>query len=312
MSTQRRPVSGAQYRIATDGYEAWIASVGATLRSLTHGDGVSARDLIVPFDENELRPSSRGAVLAPWPNRIVDGRYAFEGTSYQLPLTEPARGHAIHGFVRWQEFTPEDVAADRIVLTATIEPQTGYPFRVEVRVAYALTADGLTVRTTGRNLSPVPVPWGSASHPYVRVDDGVVDDWTLTLDASQVMQTEGDRLIPAGTVPVDTRPELDFRRARRIANAALDHAFTGFSRRDGWAAVEVRSATGTGVEVSWDEAMPWGQVYTSDGDASPTGHRRGLAVEPMTCPPDAFNSGIDLVVLAPDAEHAATWRLRAI
>jgi aldose 1-epimerase len=53
------------------------------------------------------------------------------------------------------------------------------------------------------------------------------------------------------------------------------------------------------------------QVHTGDRP-EPADHRRGLAVEPMTCPPDAFTSGVDLVHLGPGESHEASWSIAAI
>ncbi|HWU31187.1 MAG TPA: galactose mutarotase, partial [Microbacterium sp.] len=61
----------------------------------------------------------------------------------------------------------------------------------------------------------------------------------------------------------------------------------------------------------WDAGCPWVQVHTADLP-DPAASRRGLAVEPMTCPPDAFNSGTDLIVLEPGAAHTAGWSIRAL
>ena len=177
------PRSGRQLRINGHGYEAEIASVGASLRVLTF-DG---RDLVVPFDADEVRPGYRGATLAPWPNRIVDGRYRFDGVEHQLPLTEPARAQALHGLLSWAEFEDRLVLDDRVALAAVIEPQTGYPFRVEVEVEYRLEADGLRQTVTARNIGADAAPWGTGPHPYLVAGPGRVDDWTLTLPASEVL-----------------------------------------------------------------------------------------------------------------------------
>ena len=157
------PLSGIQHRIRAGRYEADVAAVGASLRSLRY-DG---RDLVVPFGEDELRPAFRGATLAPWPNRVVDGRYSFDGRSLQLPLTEPGRGHALHGLVAWLDFEAVEVSDRAVGLAATIEPQTGYPWRVLVQTTYALGADGLTqtVRATQRERRAAP--WGTGPHPYL-------------------------------------------------------------------------------------------------------------------------------------------------
>ena len=301
------PISGRQFRIAASGYEADIASIGASLRSLTF-DG---RDLVVRFDADELRPGYRGTTLAPWPNRIVDGRYAFAGVEHQLALTEPSRGQALHGLLSWVDFAERAVEADRVVLGAVIQPQDGYPFHIDVETEYHLDADGLRQTVTARNLGADAAPWGTGPHPYLVAGDGRVDDWTLALPASEVLTVTPDRLSPVAVEPVTDHPEWDFRSARAIGDVFIDHAFTSLSYEDGIAEVRLATADGTGVAMRWDERCPWVQVHTADTGIDAT-HRIGLAVEPMTCPPDAFNSGVDLVVLEPGASHAASWRIAAL
>ncbi|MBS1906470.1 MAG: aldose 1-epimerase family protein [Actinobacteria bacterium] len=321
------PRSGRQFRLTRHGYEADIASVGATLRALRF----EGRDLVVPFDADEVRPNYRGTTLAPWPNRIVDGRYAFGGVAHRLPLTEPDRGHALHGLVAWSEFSDRVVDPDRVVLVATVEPQAGYPFRVEVEVEYRLGADGLIQTVTGRNLGADAAPWGTGPHPYLVAGpapagsdadsvgspgDGAaeapVDDWSLLLPASAVLTVTPDRLSPVALEPVDAHPEWDFRVPRPIGSTFIDHAFTGLSQAGGSTTVEVRAGDGSGVGLTWDAACPWVQIHTADTPADPSTHRVGLAVEPMTCAPDAFNSGAGLVTLEPGAAHAASWRIHVL
>ena len=303
-----RPASGRQVRIGAHGYEAVIASVGASLRSLTH----RGRDLVVPFAADEVRPAFRGATLAPWPNRIVDGRYVFAGTEHTLALTEPARGHALHGLVCWQEFAVRSADDGHVVLTTVVEAQSGYPFRVEVEVEYRIERGGLRQTVTGRNLGADAAPWGIGPHPYLIAGDGRVDDWELQLPASAVLTVTADRLSPIAVAGVEEHPDWDFRSPRRIGDTFIDHAFTALQRGDdGLAIVELRAGE-HGVAMEWDSSCPWVQIHTADRPGDPTAHRIGLAVEPMTCPPDAFNSGVDLVVLAPGDEHAASWRIAAI
>lgn len=301
------PRSGHQFSLVFGGYRASIASIGATLRSLTF-DG---RDLVVPFEADEVRPSYRGVTLAPWPNRVVDGRYRFGEAEHQLALTEPSRDHALHGLLAWAEFADRVVEDDRVVLAAVIEPQIGYPFRVEVEVEYRLDADGLAQTVTARNLGADAAPWGTGPHPYLVGGPGPVDEWTLTLPASEVLTVTPVRLSPVAVESVDQHPEWDFRAARQIGDVFIDHAFTELATVDGVTEVRVVGPDGHGVAMTWDERCPWVQVHTADLP-EPADNRIGLAVEPMTCPPDAFNSGVDLVVLEPGAESAASWRFAAL
>jgi aldose 1-epimerase len=301
------PRSGSQFTIEHNGYSATIASVGASLRVLTwHG-----RDLVVPFDADEVRPGYRGAVLAPWPNRVVDGTYTFDGVEYQLPLTEPSRSHALHGLVSWADWSLEARSAGSVTLRTTIVPSDGYPHRVAVTTTYSLADSGLTTTVTAENIGSSTAPYGTGPHPYLVAGPGTVDDWTLEFPASSYLTVTPDRLSPVATVSVETNPDFDFRSPRVIGDTFIDHAFTSLARdADSSATVIVTSPAGTGVRLSFGPDLPWLQVHTADRPA-PEKSRIGLAVEPMTCPPDAFSTGEDLIRLVPGAEHSASWTITA-
>lgn len=313
----RTPLSGTQHSIRAGDYEAVIASIGASLRTLTF----RGRDLVVPFEADEVRPGYRGVTLAPWPNRVVDGVYAFNGQEHQLPLTEPSRGHALHGLATWLDFQVVDKDPSHVTLAATIEPQTGYPWRVTVRTTFALTSDGLTQIVTATNEGETPVPWGTGPHPYLVAGESALDEWTFELPAAQVLAVTDDRLAPTELRPVDSDAErFDFRAARPIGAVEIDHAYTGLDRAvDGLTTARLTDAAGRGVAMVWDAACPWVQVHTADapeGAESPT-HRIGLAVEPMTCAPDAFNADAyaydtGLVVIEPGQSSTAQWLIGAI
>ena len=309
-SVSRRPLSGTQFVLEANGYTASIASIGASIRSLQyHG-----RNLIVPFDADQVRPFFRGTILAPWPNRVVDGRYTFGGLEQQLSITEPSRGHSLHGLVSWLDFAVVKQTTRRLVLEATIEAQPGYPHRVTLEVAFALDAGGLRTTVTAMNAGPNAAPFGIAPHPYLVAGDGRVNDWTLELPARKILTVTPERLIPLRLRDVDESDlaEFDFRAPRTIDDTFIDHAFTSLDRDDeGNATVRVTTSAGSGVALAWAGECPWVQVHTADQPA-PSIDRIGLAVEPMTCPPDAFNSGVDLNVLQPGDSAGASWMIQAI
>ena len=303
------PVSGEQYELEYGGYHATIASVGASLRELTF----NSRHLVVPFAAEEVRPAFRGVVLAPWPNRVAKGQYTFNGVDEQLALTEPKRGHALHGLACWLNFTVVSRGPDRIALSAIIEPQVGYPHRIEVVVTYRLDSTGLSCTLDGVNIGGTTAPYAASTHPYLVAGPGRVDEWTFELPASSFLAVD-DVLIPthevrAGDGEFDV---FDFREARPIASTEIDHAFSDLTREEnGDAVVRLTVADGSGVELSWDDTSPWVQVHTADlPDESRS--RLGLAVEPMSCAPDAFNSGVDLDVLGPGENLEISWRIAAI
>ena len=279
-----------------------VHSVGASLASLKVGE----RDLVVPFDPADVRPVFRGALLAPWANRIVDGRYRFAGEEHQLALTESARGHALHGLVAWQEFSVVAQSASAVTLSAEVVPQTGYPWRIRLHSRFELSESGLQQTVTATNLGTTSAPYGVAAHHYLVAGSGPLDSWQLTLDAARVMLTEGERLLPGDVVGVEADPDrFDFRAGRILGDVEIDHAFEGAS------SATLVDAHGVGVRMEWGAECGWIQVHTADRP-EPGLHRAGLAVEPMTCAPDAFNSGVGLIELEPGQRHSASWTISAV
>lgn len=269
---------------------------------------------MVPFEADEVRPAYRGATIAPWPNRVVDGRYRFGGREFSLALTEPDRGHALHGLTTWLDFTVVLREEAGVELRAEIVPQAGYPWGIRIDTRYELSDRGLEQTVTATNRSAEAAPYGVCPHPYLVAGAGRVDDWQLGLPADRVLMVSGSRLVPGAVESVERDPErFDFLLPRSIGAAMIDHAFTGIMRDStGIARVEVRVADG-GVAMEWDESCSWVQVYTADeAGGTEAGSRAGLAVEPMTCAPDAFNTGQGLVELGPGASHEAWWRIAPI
>lgn len=300
------PLTGHDVRLAAGPYTASVVTVGASLRSLEH----EGRPLVVPFEVDQLRPAYRGAVLAPWPNRVVDGRYVFDGVEQQLALTEPERGHALHGLLVWADWEVVEADDDRAVLRSELAPSAGYPHRLEVEAAYILSEAGLTTTVTARSLFD-RAPYGTSAHPYLTAGGARLDDCVLTLPADRWVETEGERLLPFGEREAADAPWPDFRTPTPIGAAQVDHAFTALVREaDGTARVRLEAPDGFAVEMTWGTELDWVQVHTADRP-EPELNRAGLAVEPMTCPPDAFRTGQDVVVLEPGQDHSASWTISA-
>ncbi len=301
--------TGEQFEISAGGYRAVVTEGGATLRLLEH----EGRSVVDGFAEDGMPSVGRGQLLMPWPNRIRDGAYVFDGRSLQLGLSEAARGNASHGLVRWAAWSLEELSSASVSLTYRLMAQSGYPWAVDLHVLYDLSADGLTVTQTATNLSSAPAPYASGAHPYLRVGANGVDAWELTVPASSRLLVD-EQLIPVGSEPVDGTP-YDFRISRPVRDTVIDHAFGELDRdASGVATVVVHDpASGDGVALWMDERHRWIQVYTAEQDANP---RQAIAVEPMTSPPDAFRSGTDLVVLSPAGsdgdEFSGSWGIRTL
>jgi aldose 1-epimerase len=293
--------SGEQIEIVAGDQQAVVVEVGGGLRSYT----VGGRDLVDGYRVDEMSSSGRGQTLIPWPNRLQDGNYEFDGRRHQLPLNEPQRHNAIHGLVRWAAWTACAREPHRVVMEHLLYPQPGYPFALRLSIEYTLSDSGLKVRTTATNVGTAPCPYGSGAHPYLTLGTATIDPLMLRVPARTVLRSD-ERGLPIDTEEVkDTA--YDFRQPRPIGSTALDHAFTDLERdEDGLARVGLRDPN-RGIEVSlWvDQSYRYLMVFT--GDSLPDARRRSLAVEPMTCPPNAFRTGDALIRLEPGSSFTSTW-----
>lgn len=293
--------SGEQFEISSGDRQAVVVEVGGGLRSFS----VGGRDVLDGYGIDEPASSGRGQVLIPWPNRLQDGSYAFDARSHQLPLTEPEHGNAIHGLVRWVPWRIGEREADRVVMEHVIHPQPGYPFTLGLSVEYGLAEEGLSVRTTARNLGPDACPYGCGHHPYLTLGSPTVDTVELQAPGRRVLVSD-ERDLPIADEPVEGT-EYDFRAPRAIGTTQLDNAFTDLGRDDdGRARVRLRDPdSGAAVTLWLGESYRYLMVFT--GDTRPDVNRRSVAVEPMTCPPNAFRTGDSLIRLEPGESTTAIW-----
>ena len=295
--------SGRQHEITLGDQRAVVTEVGAALRRYS----VAGRDVVVPFEASEISPAYHGAVLLPWPNRLGDGRYQFDGVTHQLPLTEPARRVALHGLVCWERWSLADRTASQVVLRIDTVPVPGYPFPLQATLTYRLTDAGLDVELQTTNLGAADAPYGVGFHPWLSPGPGRLDDCRLAVDAGTWVPTD-DRLLPTGVAPIPDR--LDFRTPRPLGGTELDDGFVDATFTDGRSWVRLTGPDGRTAAAWMDGSMSCWQLCTGDAIGDPRYDRSGLAAEPMTCTADAFRTGQRLVRLAPGQVHAARWGLQ--
>jgi aldose 1-epimerase len=283
-------------------YTAVVTTVGAGLHSLAF----RGQDLVLPYPADELPPAFAGKTLMPWPNRVNGGAYSFGGQRYELPVNEAATGSALHGLALWSEWRVEQRSQAEATLAHLLHGEPGYPFPLALSATYALdAATGLRIELSALNCGPAPVPYGCGSHPYLTVGGGDISTCELSFRAGKVLLTD-DKLQP--TDLVDTKgTDFDFSDARRIASQSLDHAFTNLPQGEWDVILRNPALQLAAVLQSTGDQAPWLQLYSGELRG-----RKGLAVEPMTCPPDAFNSGQDLVVLEPGQSHTLAFTIHAL
>ncbi len=301
--------TGEQYELAYEDQRAVVVEVGGGLRRYAVGDW----DVVDGYDEDELLAGGRGQALIPWPNRLRDGRYAWEGASHQVALTEPSAGNAIHGLTRWMPWRAGETGPDRVVMTHRLHPQPGWPFTLDLEIAYTLGPGGLTVRTTAVNVGAQACPFGTGAHPYLTVGTARVDDTVLQAPGAMRLLAD-ERQIPVGEEAVDGTP-YDFREPRPIGDLVLDDAFTALERDpDGRARVRLRAPEGAASAAParscalWmDESYGWLMLFSGDTLPDPAARRRSLGIEPMTCAPNALQSGAGLLRVAPGETFTGAW-----
>lgn len=287
--------TGTQVHLQRSAVSAQIAQVGASLRALAVG-GV---DLVSRYPENIPTPSCSGVVLVPWPNRVRDGSWDDNGAAQQLSISEPKLNNASHGLLRFTAYEIEQTDA-AATLRATVHPQTGYPYEVATSVTYTLTDAGIEVAHTLTNRSDAAAPVAVGTHPFVTIGDVDAHELVLTVPAQTQFETD-ERMLPTGTTAAPTA----LREGVRLGDITLDTGFTDLSRDpDGKVRHSLTAPDGRRVTLWQGEGFDFVQVYTSTGYP---GHDLAVAIEPMTAPADAFNSGLGIRRLAPGETWTVAW-----
>lgn len=295
-----KPPTGEQHVITRGTARAVITELAASLRELSI-DGV---DLVQSYPEQSTPPFAEGIVLVPWPNRIEDGRWMLDGVTQQLDITEVDRHNAIHGLLRNSPYRLVERTESSVTLAAGVFPQHGYPFHLDTSVRYALVEDGIEVTHGVTNIGPGTAPYAVGTHPFLRIGDVPTAELTLTLHADTRFEVDA-RLIPIGEHDV-TGTEWDLRTPRRVGDLHLDTAFGGVRTVDGVSAV-LRAPDGREVRLRQDDDYGYVQVFTTTGFP---GADFAIALEPMTAPANAFNSGLGVRWIEPGQSWSVSWGIQ--
>lgn len=293
--------TGEQLEIRHGDAHAIVTTVGASLRAFE----VAGVPYVETYGADDTPPLGAGAVLVPWPNRIAGATWNHDGAPQRLAVTEPARGNAIHGLVRHEPWTVTEHAACSVTLQIDVAGAAGWPFPFRTTISYELDAAGLTVTHGVHNSGEQDLPFGVGTHPYPRPGNVDVDDCELVLSARTVLPVDQDSMVPNGEQLDVSGTEHDFRDGQALRDIELDTAFGGCRPGpDGLIRHTVRHSGG-GVQLWAEPTFGWVQVFTPAD--FPGKGARAVAIEPMTCPPDALNSGVDLLWLSADESWTGRW-----
>ncbi|MEO7123466.1 MAG: aldose 1-epimerase family protein, partial [Lacisediminihabitans sp.] len=294
--------SGIQHELRHGDQTVFITEVGAGLRSYTAG----ARSIIDGYTKTEMCTGARGHTLIPWPNRIKAGSYEWAGEVRQLDLTEPEVDGAIHGLTRWASWDVIERGENHASFGYTLYACPGWSWVLECRIDYALDNSGLSVRTTATNIGNEACPYGTGAHPYLTVGTETID-WAHAHVPGSVYLPVDDVGIPTGRESVEGT-HYDLRTPQELGARKIDVTYADLRRdSDGRARVTLSLLDGPAVSLWTDKAYPYLEIFTGDALPQPDRRRTGLGVEPMTCVPNAFNSGEGLITLEPGESHSASW-----
>lgn len=309
--------SGRQIQLIHGDSQAVITQVGATLRTFE----VEGSPILWGFDETEICTGGRGQVLAPWPNRLDDGRYEFAGITGVAALDDRAHGCALHGLVRWLPWEIQEAGQQEAILSCWLPPQPAYPFSLRLEVTYYLGDEGLSIQFEASNEGDTTMPFGIGFHPYLAAGAGGVDAARLRIPAKRRLVLN-DRGIPSGIENVEDT-EYDFHsepgdgdhsqhQLRNLEGLRLSDCFTDLATDNSgnWSVLFMPDPEMERSVILWgDKAFSHIMCFT--GDTLPDLiRRRAVAIEPMTCPPNALRSGENLILIDPGSEATGSWGVR--
>jgi aldose 1-epimerase len=287
-------------QISLNGVSAVISTEGAALVGLS----VDSFNLIEPNTREGLYA---GKILAPWPNRIKDGKYSFNKKDYQLPINEVSKNNSLHGLVANSVWEITFQNQSKVILEHLLNQPAVYPGKLQLQVIYEIIESGVEITVLSENVGDISAPYGVSIHTYLVAGASVTNnELFLQIPADQFLEVDAERLLPIKLQPVDGT-NFDFINSKKISDQFIDHAFKYSSNYP--RSISLLNAEGKGAEMIFDDQSKWIQIHTADRDLQ-ADSRMAVAIEPMTCPPDAFNSGIDLIVLEPGKKHEYKLKIK--
>ena len=289
-----------------------LTGCGASLQSLVLKTAATElQELIVGYADEEdcLRTAGtdyRGCFLFPFPNRLAGGRYEWQGHEYQFEMNDGGRPNALHGL--WPtaafQYRSSTVGEDfgTLVIGKTIgSAESGaYPFDMDVQLEFTLSANkGLAVVVQVHNLGKTDAPFGVGYHPYFAAPKGL-ENYKFAMPPCLEYEVDGN-LVPTGI----QRQNFAFAEGAKV-DMALDEGFS-FGPDLPIVLAQLTDSEAETTVTMWQMAgstgMRYLQIYTP-----PTRDR--IAIEPMSCPANAMQTGEGLRTLAPGQAAAFSFGVR--
>jgi aldose 1-epimerase len=299
--TNNFTISGKQHHIQFKDsrnreHKLTIASIGSSIREYT----IDGLDIIVPYNSDEMAPHYSGQVLFPWPNRLEDGKYEFEGKKVDAFINEKDRNNQLHGLSALYSFDILEKDENWAKLGLLLPPNRNFPYLIRAEILYTLTDDGLEIKTFVKNEGRENAPFALGWHPWF-APRGELDNCTLQFRAASYVYPDS-RLLPTkeGELPA----AFDFSTEKSLRGIELDDAFADLEENK----VSFKAADGHITTIRADENYKSFQICTADfGEGAE--RRFGIAIEPMTAYANAFKTHKDLITIAPEQIIQNSWKI---
>lgn len=251
---------------------------------------------IVNLIKLERQPAHKSSLLFPFPNRLKDGQFEFEGQQYSFEHNDYGRPNALHGFISDKHFQLKAQTNQSLSFIYSYEGNDpSYPFPFKLEVAYTLYELELNIELEITNTGGGDMPCGFGWHPYFSADLSP-DSTRLKLPNLSKIHVD-ERLIPNG----EESPMKGYEEFRSIAGEEFDNCFR-LERIQERNSVFLNYPKLATVEIWQGHNFPFLQLFKVDDQA--------IAIEPMSCGIDALNSKEGLKVLSPQQEWALTMGLK--
>lgn len=245
-------------------------------------------------DVGIIKPSNDGhkthggmAILAPYANRIKRGTYSFMGSTYELPLN--MEGNAIHGFAKDSTFSLVKESSSSCRLRSVLTGK-GYPWKIRLDVSYVAGANDFKCTAMAHNLSDFPAPFQIGFHPYFTFSGY----WSLIGDKPGAYLEYREKYFPDGSANVIDPFMLESSEWKNIDNSFMQTGRIIFTTNGRKLIIE---------RENLNYLVLYNGVYTEG---------KSIAIEPMTAPPDAFNSELGLLTLNPGSTTRVSFKIKVI
>ena len=267
-------------------------NLGASLQELSF-DAIPIIYGIEVSDEGivDYQSINKSSLLFPFPGRIKNGKYDYNQQSFQLEQNEKNRSNAIHGLVYDKHFEVESTETSEVDATVVLSYDSkgtlvGFPFNFQLIITYLITNGSVELSATVKNKDEVSFPFGLGWHPYFKSEH---------LQNSSLSFSSDEQLVCNENQIPKSAKKNNLQQTFKLKNKFFDDSFILLEKE-----VKFKSENYS-LNMNFSEnSDAFLQIYTPED-------RKSIAIEPMSCSPNAFNSGNGLKILQPDETY--TWEV---